>query len=447
MSGIAEVLINEGYEVTGSDKGRSAVTSRLEKLGAGIRYEHHPDAVEGAQVVVVSSAIRPDNVEVLSAKRNMIPVIPRAEMLAELMRMKYGIAIAGTHGKTTTTSLVATVLAGGRLDPTVVIGGKLKHTGGHAKLGQSQFLVAEADESDGSFLHLTPTIAVVTTLDKEHMDFYKTLGRMKKTFLNFINNVPFYGCAVLCLDDSNIQSLIPKVEKRYITYGLTSQADYTARNIMVDGLKTYFTVYHKGKELGEIRSGAAGRHNACNTLAAVAVGMELELDFQTIADSLKDFTGVGRRFEILHQSDSLVVMDDYGHHPAEIRATLQAIKDVWPRRELTVIFQPHRYSRTQHLLKDFFPAFNEADHLIVMDIYPAGENPIPGVNSRLLADGIRQYGHKSVEYVENRDDVLPQLKRFLSPGAVVATLGAGDVWELGPQILNTLSLKGTSNLE
>ncbi|HJL73468.1 MAG TPA: UDP-N-acetylmuramate--L-alanine ligase, partial [Nitrospinaceae bacterium] len=276
MSGIAEVLINQGYEVSGSDRAQTPVTDHLEQLGAKIFFDHATENIESSQVVVASSAIGSDNVEVVAAKERMIPVIPRAEMLAELMRMKYGIAIAGTHGKTTTTSLVSTVLAGGHLDPTVIIGGRLKNVGGHAKLGQSEFLVAEADESDGSFIRLSPTIAVVTTLDEEHMDFYLTLENMKNTFLEFINKIPFYGSAILCLDDPNIQSLIPRVEKRYITYGLTSQADYTARNISIEGLKTYFTVYHQGKELGRILSGAPGQHNVLNTLAAVAVGMELD---------------------------------------------------------------------------------------------------------------------------------------------------------------------------
>lgn len=438
MSGIAEVLINQEYEVTGSDLGRSRVTTYLESLGAKIYFQHSAGNVERAQVVVMSSAIEPDNVEVLAAREKMIPVIPRAEMLAELMRMKHGIAIAGTHGKTTTTSLVATVLAGGGLDPTVIIGGRLKSFGGHAKLGQSEFLVAEADESDGSFLRLSPTIAVVTTLDREHMDYYGTLGKMKKAFLSFINKIPFYGAAILCLDDRNIQSLIPKMEKRYITYGLTSQADYTARSIVIEGLKTYFTVYYRNKELGQIFSGALGRHNVLNTLAAVAVGMELNLDFPVIAESMKHFTGVQRRFEILHDSESLTVMDDYGHHPVEIQATLQTAKEVWPERNLITVFQPHRYSRTQLLMKEFFSAFNDTDHLIVLDIYPAGEQPIENINGRHLADGVKEYGHKNVKYLDQRSEVIPHLLRILKPGDVVMTLGAGDVWELSQSLLSDL---------
>ncbi len=439
MSGIAEVLINQGYEVSGSDRAQTPVTDHLEQLGAKIFFDHATENIESSQVVVASSAIGSDNVEVVAAKERMIPVIPRAEMLAELMRMKYGIAIAGTHGKTTTTSLVSTVLAGGHLDPTVIIGGRLKNVGGHAKLGQSEFLVAEADESDGSFIRLSPTIAVVTTLDEEHMDFYLTLENMKNTFLEFINKIPFYGSAILCLDDPNIQSLIPRVEKRYITYGLTSQADYTARNISIEGLKTYFTVYHQGKELGRILSGALGQHNVLNTLAAVAVGMELDLDFQKVANSLTHFAGVQRRFEIVEQSNELTLVDDYGHHPIEITATLKTAKETWPDRKLVVLFQPHRYSRTKLLMKDFWSAFNDADHLLVMDIFPAGEAPIENIHARDLVEGARECGHKNAAYVEHRNEVNERLSHLLKPGDVLMTLGAGDVWKLGRDFLTTRS--------
>lgn len=431
MSGIAEVLINQGYEVTGSDRHRTKVTAHLKKLGAKIHYRHVAGNVEKAQVVVISSAVKPDNAEVLAAKERSIPVIPRAEMLAELMRMKHGIAVAGTHGKTTTTSLVATVLAGGKLDPTVVIGGRLKSLGSNAKLGQSEFLVAEADESDGSFMRLSPTIAVVTTLDEEHMDYYKTLDKMKENFLVFLNRIPFYGTAVLCLDDPNIQSLIPKIEKRYITYGLTSQADYTAKSITANGMKTRFTVYFQGKELGDIISCIPGKHNVCNTLAAIAVGMELNLTFDTIRESLKDFSGVHRRFEIGFQSDALVIVDDYGHHPAEIQATLMAAKEVWPDRRLIVVFQPHRYTRTQSLMEEFCTSFNNADYLIVNKIYAAGEDPIEGIHARQIAEGTKRFGHKNAEYIEDKKEVVAHLLRTIQPGDVVMTLGAGDIWEVG----------------
>ena len=435
MSGIAEVLINQGYGVSGSDIAATSVTNHLEQLGAKIFFNHASENIEGSQVVVVSSAIDPSNPEVTTAKESMIPVIPRAEMLAELMRMKYGIAIAGTHGKTTTTSLVSTVLAGGKLDPTVIIGGRLKNTGSHAKLGQSKFLVAEADESDGSFMQLSPSIAVVTTLDEEHMEFYQTLENMKETFLKFINKIPFYGSAVLCLDDPNIQSLIPRVEKRYITYGLSSQADYTARNISIEGLKTYFNVFHHGKDLGRIRSGALGQHNVLNTLAAVAVGMELDLDFEIIANSLLQFEGVQRRFEIVKQSDELTLIDDYGHHPVEIKASLKTVKEIWPASRLIVIFQPHRYSRTKSLMKDFWSAFNDADHLLVMDIFSAGESPIDKVHASTIVEGARECGHKNAKYIKSQNDLNKELHSLAKHGDVLMTLGAGDVWRLGRDFL------------
>ena len=435
MSGIAEVLINQGYGVSGSDIAATSVTNHLEQLGAKIFFNHASENIEGSQVVVVSSAIDPSNPEVTTAKESMIPVIPRAEMLAELMRMKYGIAIAGTHGKTTTTSLVSTVLAGGKLDPTVIIGGRLKNTGSHAKLGQSKFLVAEADESDGSFMQLSPSIAVVTTLDEEHMEFYQTLENMKETFLKFINKIPFYGSAVLCLDDPNIQSLIPRVEKRYITYGLSSQADYTARNISIEGLKTYFNVFHHGKDLGRIRSGALGQHNVLNTLAAVAVGMELDLDFEIIANSLLQFEGVQRRFEIVKQSDELTLIDDYGHHPVEIKASLKTVKEIWPASRLIVIFQPHRYSRTKSLMKDFWSAFNDADHLLVMDIFSAGESPLDKVHASTIVEGARECGHKNAKYIKSQNDLNKELHSLAKHGDVLMTLGAGDVWRLGRDFL------------
>lgn len=434
MSGIAEVLINQDYEVSGSDPSSNRVTDHLKELGADICHNHSPENITGKHVVVVSSAISDDNVEVQAAREQSIPVIPRAEMLAELMRMKHGIAIAGTHGKTTTTSLVATVLAAGDLDPTVVIGGRIKNMGGHAKLGQSQYLIAEADESDGSFLKLSPTLAVVTTLDEEHMDFYQTLSNIKSAFLQFLNKVPFYGAAILCLDDANLQSLLPRIEKRTITYGLKSQADYTARNISVEGLQTYFTVYHQDKKLGKMMSGALGRHNVCNTLAAVAVGMELGMKFATIADSLENFSGVQRRFEILKQSESLIIVDDYGHHPVEIQATLETAKEVWPDRRLIVIFQPHRYSRTQHLMESFFSAFNDADQLLLLDIYAAGETAIEGVHSQRIAEGVKEFGHKNVEYIGGAESVLPHLQKVIKPGDIVMTLGAGNIGELSHKL-------------
>ncbi len=438
MSGIAEVLINQGYEVTGSDLARSPVTAHLEKIGAKIYFGHRSENIQDAQVVVASTAVKPDNVEVDAARKLMVPVIPRAEMLAELMRMKHGIAIAGTHGKTTTTSLIATVLAEGKLDPTVIIGGKLKSIGSHAKLGKSEFIVAEADESDGACMRLSPAIAVVTTLDKEHMDFYGTMENLKNAFLDFLNRIPFYGVAVLCLDDHNIQSLIPKLEKRYVTYGLVSQADFTARNISADGLRTSFDVYLQGKKLGRVQSAIHGRHNILNSLAAVAVGMEMNLDFEVVAEALKGFTGVHRRFEIIHESASLIMVDDYGHHPTEIEVTLRTAKEIWPDRKLVAVFQPHRYSRTKLLLKEFCSAFNDADHLVVTGIHPGGEDPIEGVNGSQIAEGVKNFGHKSVAYFEDKKDAYGHLLKIVQPGDAVITLGAGNVWELGRDFLANL---------
>ncbi len=439
MSGIAEVLINLGYQVSGSDQSQSRATERLEKIGAKISYSHAKENACAAHVVVVSSAIKPDNPELVSAKNELIPVIPRAEMLAELMRMKYGIAVAGTHGKTTTTSLIASVLAAGKLDPTVVNGGRIKSFDSHAKLGQSQLLVAEADESDGSFLKLSPSVAVVTTLDEEHLDHYKTFDALKEAFLTFLNRIPFFGAAIICLDEPNIQSLIPKLEKRYITYGLNNQADFHAKNIRNNGLNTTFEVWIQNETfLGEITSNLPGEHNIRNTLAAIATGMELELDFETAKKAIEGFTGVQRRFEILGQSDSLTLIDDYGHHPAEISATLKAAREAWPEQRILVVFQPHRYSRTAHLMEQFWSAFYHADCLIVTDIYPAGESPIEGIDASRIAEGVKNYGHKHVEYLESFEEISSNLESIIESGDILVTLGAGDIGEFSRTLASKL---------
>ena len=438
MNGIAEVLINLEYEVSGSDRTRSSIVERLEGMGAKIYYDHQPGNVEGAHVVVTSTAIKSDNCEVLSARQRMIPVIPRAEMLAELMRMKYGIAVAGTHGKTTTTSLIATVLAGGKLDPTIVNGGRLKSLGSSAKLGQSEFLVAEADESDGSFLRLSPALAVITTLDEEHLDYYKTFDNMKSAFLKFMNCVPFYGAVILCSDEPHLQALVPGVDKRYITYGLNSQADYSARNITVQGKGSCFEVVFQRKLLGTITSPIPGLHNVRNVLAAIAAGMELDINFETIKSALKSFTGVQRRFEIVVDMESFVLVDDYGHHPVEIQTTLKTAREVWPDRRLLAVFQPHRYSRTSLLMESFWSAFNDADHLIVAPVYPAGELPIAGAGAREIAQGVKRCGHKNVEYLENINEVVNEVLREARFGDVVLTLGAGDIGELSQQLADRL---------
>lgn len=435
MSGIAEVLLNLGYSVSGSDLEESPITRRLAKLGARVVRGHGADNVGEADVVVVSSAVRPDNPEVTSARERKIPVIRRAEMLAELMRMKYGIAIAGTHGKTTTTSLVANVLTHGGLDPTIVIGGRLNVWETNARLGQGRYLVAEADESDGSFLNLSPTVAVVTTIDEEHLDFYRDLEHLQETFLSFINKIPFYGLAVLCLDEPHVQELIPRIEKRLVTYGLSGQADFVGTDIERKGSETSFTAHYQGRSLGRIRLQMPGVHNVLNSLAAVAVGLELDLDFSTIAEGLAEFGGIERRFQVKGEARGVMVVDDYGHHPAEIRATLRAAKDGWGERRLIVVFQPHRYSRTQSLLREFFSAFNEADMLITTEIYSAGETPIPDVSGRLIYEGVKEHGLRNVSYAESLDDVLPLLEEVLQPGDLMLTLGAGNVWKVGEELL------------
>ncbi len=439
MSGIAEVLLTLGYRVTGSDMKRSEAVERLERLGAKVFTGHQPAHVEGAHVVVYSSAVARDNVEVQVARQRGIPTIPRAEMLAELMRLKYGIAIAGTHGKTTTTSMVADVLGAAGFDPTVVVGGRVHGLGANARLGQGEFLVAEADESDGSFLKLSPTIAVVTTVDAEHLDHYADLDAIRAAFLEFVNKVPFYGCAVLCLDEPNIQQMIPQIEKRVITYGLESGADLTARRLVFAGMSSQFEVVHRGRVLGSGSLQVPGRHNVLNGLAAVAVGLDLEVPFERIQQALAGFTGVQRRFQIRGEAQGVLVVDDYGHHPAEIRATLAAAKAGFDRRVITV-FQPHRYTRTQYLRKEFLTAFYQSDVLVVMDIYPAGEAPIPGVHARDLADGIAAHGHREVIYMDgDRDGIVRYLCESTRSGDLVLTLGAGDVGQLAAEFLARLN--------
>ena len=437
MSGIAEVLLNLGYRVGGSDLAESETTQRLRKAGAEIVIGHRKENLRDADVVVTSSAVRPDNPEVAAAQERAIPVIPRAEMLAELMRLKYGVAVAGTHGKTTTTSLIATVLACGGLDPTAVIGGKLNIFGSNAKLGQGELLVAEADESDGSFLKLSPTIAIVTNIDPEHLDHYRDLEEIQTAFLEFINKVPFYGLAVLCLDHENVQALIPQVKKRYVTYGLSTQANYRAGSISFQGVMTSFRAFENDRELGRISIQMPGLHSVYNALATIATARELDLDFGVVQEALGSFSGVQRRFQIKGERGGIMVVDDYGHHPAEIKATLSAAQNGWGRRTV-VIFQPHRYTRTRDLLREFFTAFNQADVLFLLDIYPAGEEPIPGVKAENLYEGIKGHGHKDVTLVSDRKEILDHLLPRLKSGDMVITLGAGDVWKIGETLMEEL---------
>jgi len=442
MSGIAEVLLNLGYKVSGSDLRGSEITQRLAGLGGEIFFGHARENVAHADVVVISSAVHDDNPEVVEAHERLIPVIPRAEMLAELMRMKYGIAVAGTHGKTTTTSMVATILSKGGIDPTIVIGGRLNSIGTNARLGQGQFLVAEADESDGSFLLLSPTIAVVTNIDADHLDFYSGIEEIKDTFVEFINKVPFYGLAVLCLDNGNVADILPRVKKRFTSYGLSAQADFRATDVKLSGFSTSFVAHHRGVRLGEIAFSMPGAHNVLNALATIAVAMELNIPFETIREGFASFGGVGRRFQMKGEARGVMVVDDYGHHPTEIRATLGAAKSGWAERRLVVVFQPHRYSRTKELFEDFVKAFHDADVLILTDIYPAGEAPIEGVTAEALGARIRRHGQRDVTWISDRDRLCEHLERVLQPGDIMLTLGAGNVWQVGEAMLERLDAAG-----
>jgi len=442
MSGIAELLLNLGYEVSGSDLKATHMTRRLAKRGGRIFIGHKRAQIEGADVVVFSSAVDRSNLEIEEAKERSIPVIPRAEMLAELMKLKYGVAVAGAHGKTTTTSMVASILTSGHLDPTVVIGGRLDIWGGsNAKLGQGDLLVAEADESDGSFLALSPTIAVVTNLDQEHLDHYKDMESIRDTFVDFINKIPFYGVAVLCLDNEEIQGIIPRLKKRYITYGMTSQADLKARDLEKEKLGVRFEVLYHNQSLGRVFVGMPGEHNVLNSLAAAAVGIELDLDIEVIKAGLKNLGGVGRRFELKGEHGNILVLDDYGHHPTEVMATLKTAKESWPDRRLIVAFQPHRYTRTQALFDRFVISFNEADVLIVSPIYSAGEKPIEGVSGEGLCQGIKAHGHKEAVYSPGQEETLSTLLSIVTSGDLVMTLGAGDIYELGGRLLKELSAR------
>jgi UDP-N-acetylmuramate--alanine ligase len=438
MSGIAEVLLNLGYKVSGSDLRGSDITERLASFGAEIGIGHKAENLQSVDVVVISSAVNDDNPEVVEAKRLHIPVIPRAEMLAELMRMKYGIAIAGTHGKTTTTSMAASILGHAGIDPTIVIGGKLNAIGTNAQLGQGKFLVAEADESDGSFLVLSPTIAVVTNIDADHLDHYSGIEEIKDTFVEFINKVPFYGLSILCLDDANIRSILPLVKKRYMTYGLSSQADIRATHVKHDGFKTSFVAHFKGYRLGEITFNMPGAHNVLNAMACIALALELDVPFQAIQEGFAKFGGVGRRFTVKGEPKGIMIVDDYGHHPVEIKATLNAARQGWPERRIIAAFQPHRYSRTHELFADFVTAFYDADVLVLTDVYAAGEQPIEGATAERLAKEVRRHGQKDVTYIGDRTMIPAHLAGIVKEGDIVITLGAGNLWQQGEELLKLL---------
>ncbi|MFO0552107.1 MAG: UDP-N-acetylmuramate--L-alanine ligase [Polyangiaceae bacterium] len=429
MSGLAEILRSLSFDVSGSDLKESSTTQRLSSHGVRIDIGHRAENVAGADVVVYSSAVKDKNPEIVEARALGTPVITRAEMLAELMRLKYGVAIAGSHGKTTTTSLVATVLRSAGLDPTVVVGGKMAALGSNARLGAGDLLVAEADESDGSFLRLTPTIAVVTNIDPEHLDHYGTHQKIKDAFVEFAARVPFYGLAVLCLDHPHVQDILPRVQRRYVTYGLNPQADYSARAIQFRGLETSFNAYRRGTSLGGFTVKMPGAHNVLNCLATIAVADELEVPLDVTKQALSTFGGVARRFTIVGKSQGRTLVDDYGHHPAEIRATLEAARRAYPSEDhrIVVAFQPHRHSRTRDLFDDFSRAFNQADVLVVTDIYAAGESPIPGVSAEKLVQSIREHGHHHAHYAPDKRDLPALLADITREGDIVIALGAGDI--------------------
>jgi UDP-N-acetylmuramate--alanine ligase len=438
MSGIAEVLLNLGYQISGSDVKLSPITDRLAAMGASVYEGHAASNVAGARALVVSSAVDEQNPEVQEARRLQIPVIPRGELLAELMRLKYGIAVAGSHGKTTTTSMTATILNYAGLDPTVVVGGRVGTMGGsNARLGHSDFLVVESDESDGSFLKLSPIMVVVTNVDREHLDHYLSLDAIRAAFLEFVNKVPFYGAVIVCLDDANVQGLLPEIRRRTITYGTTAQADMEASEIGCGPFASEFRLRYRTADLGRFHLRIPGRHNVLNAMAAITVAMELEVKADVIREALATFNGVDRRFQVRGKERGITVVDDYGHHPTEIRATLDSAR-VCGFRRIHVLFQPHRYTRTFHLMDEFAGAFNQADSVFVMDIYAASEKPIEGVTAESLVDRIRQFGHRGVEYVGTIDGGVEALLPVAADGDLVLTLGAGNVWQAGEKFLERL---------
>ncbi|MBE0551404.1 MAG: UDP-N-acetylmuramate--L-alanine ligase [Ignavibacterium sp.] len=438
MSGIAEILLSQGFEISGSDKSKSEVTDRLESLGIKVYEGHSPENLKDADVLVYSSAVQVDNPEVQAAIERKIPIIKRSEMLAETMRMKYGIGIAGTHGKTTTTSMVGLTLTEGGIDPTIIVGGKLSGLGGtNARLGNGEFIVVEADEFDRTFLKLTPTIAALTTLESEHLDTYKDLDDIKVAFIEFANKVPFYGFVTLCLDEPALQDIMPHINKKIITYGLNAQSDVRATDIAHNGFTSTYNVKYYGKELGDITLKIPGDHNIKNSLVAVVIGKELGIDFKVIKSALESFSGVFRRFEVKYNKEILVV-DDYAHHPTEAAATLKGIRDGWDRR-LIAVFQPHLYSRTRDFSQDFGRAFLNSDVFICTDVYPARELPIEGVTGELISGITKKFGHKNVHYVADKNNVPALLNEIKKDGDIIVTMGAGDIWKYGEQFVAMLN--------
>jgi len=437
MNGIAEVLLNLGYTVSGTDLGKNEATKRLKSLGATISYGHTADKVHGADVVVISSAIKEDNVEVEEARRLKIPVIPRAEMLAELMRLKNGVAVAGSHGKTSTTSMIAQVLEDAGFDPTIIVGGRLNTVGANAKLGKGEYIVAEADESDRSFLYLSPYIAVLTNLGEEHLDQYETVEEIKKTFVNFANKVPFYCPVILCLDDPNLESLIPQLDRNIITYGFSTQADVFSRDLQFHEYTSTSTLYWKGKKIGKLRLNVPGIHNILNAMAALAVGLYLDIPAAAILEALEKYTGIGRRFELKKKVNDISIIEDYAHHPTEIKATLKAAKQGWTCRTIAV-FQPHRYSRLSMMMDEFATSFNQADILLLTDIYPAGEKPIKGVTGKALYEEIQEFGHKNVYFEKDMGKIPDLVEKLAKPEDMIFVLGAGNINQIIPKIIKRL---------
>ena len=440
MSSIAEVLLNRGYHVTGSDLHSTEVTRRLESLGAGIYEKHSAENVEDADVVGHSSAIRvKSNPETLEAERRRIPIIPRAVMLGELMRMKYGICIAGTHGKTTTTSITGLVVSEGGFDPTIIVGGKVTVFGSNAVAGEGDIIIIEADEYDRTFLRLTPSIAVITNIEADHLDIYKNLDEIKQAFVQFANSVPFFGVAILCLDDPTVQEIVSQIDRRVLTYGTSRQAELRAENIVQDGLETRFDVIAGTERLGDVTIKAPGLHNVRNALASIAVARELEIDFDHVKRALQKYSGVQRRFQEVGQINDILVIDDYAHHPTEIVATLEAASSGWPDRRIVTVFQPHLYSRTRDFKEEFARSFFNSDVLIITEIYPAREEPIPGIDGDMLAELVRRYGHRGVHYVADKEDLAEYMLGVVQPGDTVITMGAGDIYRYGQQFVEALN--------
>ncbi|MCU0821052.1 MAG: UDP-N-acetylmuramate--L-alanine ligase [Spirochaetes bacterium] len=436
MSGIAEILINLGYEVSGSDIKESDITQKLASMGAKVFYGHSVLNIGDYSVVVSSSAIRGDNPEIIEARRRNIPIIHRSEMLAGLVRLKHGIGVAGTHGKTTTSSLLSFILDCGGINPTAIVGGKVLNFGSNARIGQGEYIVFEADESDGSFLKLYPTIAVVTNIDADHLDHYKYFEGLKDAFLSYINQVPFYGYSVLCIDDNIVAELLPKVERPYFTYGFSEKADFKAANVHIDRGKTKYSCYYKNDLLGDVEMNLCGNHNVVNSLAVITVAVELGIDFKVIREGLLQFKGVGRRLEKIGDEKGIMVFDDYGHHPTEIRATLEALKSY--KRRVVAVFQPHRYTRTELLWDDFGAAFPNADVLFLTEIYPAGEAPIEGVSSKLIRDAVKKHEGRDVEIISGLREIPHKMLGVLREGDIVITLGAGDINRAAPMIVEAI---------